>query len=130
LLAGKQFFTGREFSETPVQVETGITKPVASILQPLLEGLGFGETGAGGEKYVNEAAFYGLRGVFPPLATAERLMPSTEGYQARGAISPLLGWLGLPGRQLQQRDIENEAYRRRMEMAKITALNKVLEGEE
>ena len=130
LLAGKQFFTGREFSKTPVQVETGVTKPVASVLQPLLEGLGFGETGAGGEKYVNEAAFYALRGLVPPLATAERLMPSTEGYQARGAISPLLGWLGLPGRQLQQRDIENEAYRRRKNIAEIVALNKVLEGEE
>ena len=130
LLAGKQFFTGREFSKTPVQVETGAAKPVASVLQPLLQGLGFGETGAGGEKYVNEAAFYALRGLIPPLATAERLMPSTEGYQARGAISPLLGWLGIPGRQLQQRDIENEAYRRRKNIADILALNKVLEGEE
>jgi hypothetical protein len=130
LLAGKQFFTGREFSKTPIQVETGVTKPVASVLQPLLEGLGFGETGANGEKFVNEAAFYALRGYIPPLATAERLMPSTEGYQARGAISPLLGWLGIPGRQLQQRDIENEAYRRRKNIADILALNKVLEGEE
>lgn len=129
LLAGKQFFSGRDFSKTPVQVETGVTKPVASVLQPLLEGLGFGQTGPDGKKYVNDAAFYGIRQLVPPLATAERLMPSTEGYQARGAISPLLGWLGLPGRQLQQRDIENEAYRRRMEIAKIIALNKVMEGE-
>jgi hypothetical protein len=60
---------------------------------------------------------------------AERLLPSMETYQARGAINPLIGWLGIPTRQLKPQDVENEAYRRRLEIKSIERLKKVLEGE-
>jgi hypothetical protein len=129
LLGGKQYFTGREFSETPIEVQTGLTTPVASILQPLLQGLGFGQTGADGRKFVSDAPYYGLRNLLPPVAVAERLLPSMETYQARGAINPLIGWLGIPTRQLKPQDVENEAYRRRLEIKSIERLKKVLEGE-
>ena len=129
LLGGKQYFTGREFSETPIEVQTGPTTPVASILQPLLQGLGFGETGADGRKFVSDAPYYAFRNLLPPVAVAERLLPSMETYQARGAINPLIGWLGIPTRQLKPQDVENEAYKRRLEIQSIERLKKVLEGE-
>jgi hypothetical protein len=130
LLGGKQYFSGREFSETPIPVQTGLTTPVASILQPILQGLGFGSTGADGQKFVNDAAYYGIRNLLPPVAVAERLTPSMETYRARGAINPLIGWLGIPVRQVKPQDVENEAYKRRMQIASIERLKKVLEGEE
>lgn len=129
LLGGKQYFNGRDFSETPIPVQTGLTTPVASILQPILQGLGFGETGADGQKFVNDAAYYGIRNLLPPVAVAERLTPSMETYRARGAINPLVGWLGVPVRQVKPQDVDNEAYKRRMQMASIERLKKVLEGE-
>jgi hypothetical protein len=129
LLGGKQYFTGREFSKTPIEVQTGLTTPVATVLQPILQGLGFGETGADGRKFVSDAPYYGLRNLLPPVAVAERLLPSMETNRARGAINPLIGWLGIPVRQVKPQDVENEAYKRRMEIQSIERLKKVLEGE-
>jgi hypothetical protein len=129
LLGGKQYFNGRDFSKTPIPVQTGLTTPVASILQPILQGLGFGSTGADGQKFVNDAAYYGIRNLLPPVAVAERLTPSMETYRARGAINPLVGWLGIPVRQVKPQDVDNEAYKRRMQIASIERLKKVLEGE-
>jgi hypothetical protein len=95
LMGGRQLYSNRPFSQNPVKVENG----AGAILQPFLQGLGFGETGPNGDKFVNDKAYYGFRNFIPFAGTAERLTPSIDTYQQRGYINPLLGFLGVPNRK-------------------------------
>lgn len=95
LAGGRQFYSNRQFSKTPIEVEGGLS----TVLQPLLEALGYGETGPDGTKYVNDKAYYLARNVAPFLGTAERLVPSIPTYQQRGTTNQWLGFVGAPVRQ-------------------------------
>lgn len=110
LTGEKQFFSNKRFSKTPVEVEG-----VGGAIQPLLEALGYGQTGADGKKYVNDKALYALRNLLPMLSRSESLNPSIVTNQDVGA-NPLLGFLGAPIRQNTPRMQESELLRRQYEM--------------
>ena len=126
LTGGRQLYSGREFSDVPVQVEDG----AGALLQPLLALAGYGETTAEGKKFVNDRAYYALRNLVPFLGTAERLTPSIQTYQQRGYVNPLLGFLGVPTRQLTEQDMQGELARRKREIQKIVSKEKAMEGNE
>ncbi|NDG32910.1 hypothetical protein EB118_22930, partial [bacterium] len=71
LTGERQLFSNKRFSQTPVEVTGG----AGAALQPLMELLGYGETGAGGKKFVNDKAYYALRNLIPLLSRAESLSP-------------------------------------------------------
>jgi hypothetical protein len=125
LMGGRQLYSNRPFSQNPVQVEGG----AGAILQPFLQGLGFGETGPNGDKFVNDKAFYALRNLIPFAGTAERLTPSIDTYQQRGYVNPLLGFLGVPGRQVKEREKQSELIRRQKAIEALVSRQKSLQGE-
>lgn len=108
LAGGRQLYSNRPFSDTPVQVEGG----VSSAVQPLLEALGYGQTGPNGQKFVDDRAYYALRNLAPFLATAERLNPSIPTYQQRGTGNQWAGFLGAPVRQVTGQMQASERTRR------------------
>lgn len=109
LTGDRQLYSNRKFSKTPVEVEGG----VSTALQPLLEALGYGETGPDGKKYVSDKAYYAIRNLAPFLGTAERLVPSIPTYQQRGTSNQWLGFLGAPVRQNTEAMQEGELKRRK-----------------
>jgi hypothetical protein len=125
LMGGRQLYSNRPFSQNPVQVENG----AGAILQPFLQGLGFGETGPNGDKFVNDKAYYALRNLIPFAGTAERLTPSIDTYQQRGYVNPLLGFLGVPGRQVKEKEKQNELIRRQKAIEALVSRQKSLQGE-
>jgi hypothetical protein len=126
LMGNRQLYSGRPFSDQPVEVSGG----VASILQPMLEGLGFGETGPTGKKFVDDRAYYALRSLIPTLSQAERLIPSTPEYQQRGILNPLLGYIGVPGRQVTPQMEESAIAAIQAQLREIAQRGKTLtEGE-
>jgi hypothetical protein len=122
LMGGRQFYSGRELSDKPVEVGNG----AGAILQPFLAAAGFGET-RDGKQFVDDRAYYALRNLVPFLGTAERLTPSIDTYQQRGYVNPLLGFLGVPGRQLKEQEIQSELARRKSNITKLTSREKALE---
>lgn len=114
LAGGRQLYSNRPFSDTPVEVEGGFS----SVLQPLLEALGYGQTGPTGKKFVDDRAFYAVRNLLPFLATAERLNPSIPTYQQRGTGNQFLGFLGAPVRQVTGQMQAGERTRRDKELQK------------
>jgi hypothetical protein len=123
-MGGRQLYSNRPFSQNPVKVEGG----AGAILQPFLQGLGYGETGPSGDKFVNDKAYYALRNLIPFAGTAERLTPSIDTYQQRGYVNPLLGFLGAPGRQVKEKEKQNELIRRQKVIEAMVSKQKVLEG--
>jgi hypothetical protein len=127
LAGGRQLYSGRQFSDTPVEVSGG----VSTVIQPLLQALGYGETGPTGKRFVDDKPYYALRSLFPTLSQAERLIPSTPEYQQRGITNPLLGYLGVPGRQVTAGMSESEVKRMQRALREISKRGKVLmEGDE
>ena len=124
LAGGRQLYSNRPFSDTPVEVEGGFS----SALQPLLEALGYGQTGPTGKKFVDDRAFYALRNLVPFLATAERLNPSIPTYQQRGTGNQLLGFLGAPVRQVTGQMQAGERIRRDKELQQAVNEQITLEG--
>lgn len=119
LMGGRQLYNNRQFSDKPVQVGNG----AGAVLQPFLAAAGYGET-RDGKQFVNDKAYYAVRNLIPFLGTAERLTPSIDTYQQRGYVNPLLGFLGVPGRQLKEQEIQSELARRKGEIAKIASREK------
>jgi len=124
LMGGRQLYSNRPFSQNPTKVENG----AGAILQPFLQALGYGETGPTGDKFVNDKAYYALRNLIPFAGTAERLTPSIDTYQQRGYVNPLLGFLGVPGRQVKEKEKQNELIRRQKAIEALVSKQKVLEG--
>lgn len=112
LTGDRQLFSNKRFSTTPVEVTGG----VGSAMQPLMEALGYGETGSTGKKFVNDKAFYALRNLLPQLGQAERFSPSTPTGQQSGIGNQQLGYLGIPVRQITPEMKSSELKRREFEM--------------
>jgi len=125
LAGGRQLYSNRPFSDTPVEVEGGMS----SIVQPLLEALGYGQTGPTGKKFVDDRAYYALRNLLPFLATAERLNPSIPTYQQRGTGNQFLGFLGAPVRQVTGQMQAGERTRRDKALQQAVDEQIALEGE-
>jgi len=126
LMGGRQLYSGRPFDEQPVEVQGG----ASSVIQPLLQALGYGETGPTGKKFVDDKAYYALRSLIPTLSQAERLIPSTPAYQERGIANPLLGYLGAPVRQVTQQMSESEVKRMQAQLRELAERGKTLRGGE
>jgi len=123
LTGEKQLFSNKRFSKTPVEVTGGI----ASAVQPLMELFGYGQTGAGNRKFVNDKAYYALRNLIPLLGRAESLSPSTPTEPGAESSNPLFGLLGIPAKEITPKMQQSELLRRQFamqELAKIfTTLN-------
>lgn len=124
LMGGRQLYSNRPFSANPVKVENG----AGAILQPFLQAIGQGATGPQGDKFVNDKAYYALRNLIPFAGTAERLTPSIDTYQQRGYVNPLLGFLGVPGRQVKEQEKQSELIRRQKAIEALVSRQKALEG--
>ena len=122
LMGDRQLYSGRPFSDQPVEVQGG----PSSVIQPLLQALGYGETGPTGRKFVDDKAYYALRSLIPTLSQAERLIPSTPAYQERGVRNPLLGYLGVPARQVTPQMSESEVRRMQAQLRDIAKRGKTL----
>jgi hypothetical protein len=69
-----------------------------------------------------------LRNLIPFAGTAERLTPSIDTYQQRGYVNPLLGFLGVPGRQVKEQEKQSELIRRQKAIEALVSRQKALEG--
>ena len=125
LMGGRQLYSNRPFSANPVKVENG----AGAILQPFLQAIGQGATGPQGDKFVNDKAYYALRNLIPFAGTAERLTPSIDTYQQRGYVNPLLGFLGVPGRQVKEQEKQSELIRRQKAIEALVSKQKTLQGD-
>lgn len=123
LAGGKKLYTGQPLSEEPQQVEGGIS----AMLQPLLQIAGYGQTTPDGKKFVDERALYALQNLVPFLAQGERLLPSTETGQEK-QFQSLLGYLGVPVRQIGERQQRGELMSRLAEINKIIAEGRAMQG--
>ena len=112
LTGDRQLFSNKKFSQTPVEVSGG----PAGAIQPLLEALGYGETGPDGKKFVNDKAYYALRNLLPPLGQAERMSPSTPTGQEQGNENQQFGYFGLPIRRVLPQMRTGELTRQQMQM--------------
>jgi len=118
LVSGKQFYNNREFKQAPTQVE-GMGP--ASLLQPLAQMLGMGETNAQGQKFINEKLLYALTATVPPLSIADRMMPSTGANAGGFDANTLAGFLGSPVKQLTPQMQRNELLRRLFEIQDVAS---------
>ena len=118
LIAGKQFYNNREFKKAPAQVE-GMGP--ASLLQPLAQMLGMGETNAQGQKFINEKLLYALTATVPPLSIADRMMPSTGANAGGFDANTFAGFLGSPIKQLTPQAQRNELLRRLFEIQDVAS---------
>ena len=123
LAGGRRLYNNQPFKEQPQQVEGG----VAALLQPLLQIAGYGETGPGGERFVDEKALYALQSLVPFLAQGERLLPSTESGQERQGQS-LLSYLGVPVRQVSEREKQGQLLGELMRLRELGARQEALGG--
>ena len=124
LTGEKQFFSNKRFSKTPVEVEGGLS----SVIQPLMEMLGYGETGANGKKFVNDKAFYALRNLLPMLSRSESLNPSITTLQGGNQSNPLYSLLGLPIKENTQKMQDSELMRRLYETQGLIQNNRATNG--
>ena len=122
LISNKMFYSGRDFSQTPVEVSGG----PAALLQPFLQGAGYGNTTASGKKLMNEKAYYALRNLFPLLSTAERMSPSIPAYKERGNANTWLGFLGAPVKEVTPEMQTSEIRKQQKAMQSLIDLQKVL----
>ena len=124
LAGNRQLYNDRQFSDTPVKVKG----PVADVLQPLLQAVGWGQTNSKGEKFASDKALYALRSAFPMLGTAERLAPSIEAYSGRGVGNAIAGFTGVPVRQVTPQMQASALKALQAKIAQEVAKNKALEG--
>lgn len=115
LMGEKQLFSNKRFSQTPVEVQSF----PGTAIQPLMQLLGYGETGPGGQKFVNDKAYYALRNLIPLLSRAESISPSMPTDPSAATSNPLLGLLGAPVREVSQKMQDNELLRRQFELQEL-----------
>lgn len=108
-LSDKRFYNDVPFGDKPQQAVGG---PLSPVLQSLAGLLGQSRPMSGGEQGVTDKFNYGIMNMIPPLAQAERLVPSTDIYKGRQAGS-IMSWLGSPLRQVTP-EMENSERRRRV----------------
>jgi len=108
LLGGKQFFGGRRFSDKPLEVSGG----VGGVVQPILQALGYGQTGPTGKKFVDEQALYAFMSLNPLASKAEQLLPSTQYGKQRGTGNAIKSFLGIPIKELTPTAVAAENNRR------------------
>jgi hypothetical protein len=84
-----------------------------------MELLGYGETGPGGKKFVDDKAYYALRNLIPLLGRTESLSPSMPTDPGKSTVNPLFGLLGAPVKEVNQQMQNNELLRRQFDMQEL-----------
>ena len=113
LMGNRKFYNDTPFwdkGQEPVGSSLGLSAPVAA-LAALLGQTAPTDSGSIG---VTDKVNYGLTNLIPLLAQGERLIPSTEFGKSRQTGS-VLGYLGLPFRQVTEQTREAELRRRERE---------------
>ena len=125
-LAGdRRFFANKKFSKVPIEAKEGTA---LNVLQPLLQALGYGQTGPDGRQFVSDKASYGLMNALPFLGQAERLSATTAPNTGDASPNSLLGYLGLPVRQntpqMQMGELNAQKLAMQEALAAYNAVNK------
>lgn len=116
LLGGRQLYNDVPFPETD--------QPVDGPLGVLFEALGAAHRDRHGQLRVDPKLSYGVRNLLPPLAQADRLLPSSPaGKDKRG--NSVLGYLGIPFKQVTQGMEDSEIRRRKAELVDLMKRAKV-----
>jgi hypothetical protein len=111
LLGGRKLYNDTPFGTQGQQAPGG---PLSAPIQALAELLGQSSMTREGQMGVTPKFAYGVRNLIPPLAQAERLVPSTE-YGEQAQLSSILSYLGIPLREVTPLQRETEARRQRRE---------------
>jgi len=120
LISGKQFYTGRQFKEAPVEVEgLGFT----SALQPLAQLLGQGQTNAQGQKFINEKFAYGVREAVPQFGILDRIFQTTGKNAGDINENAIRSFVGSPIKRLTPEMQQAELLRRLFDIQKAAAKN-------
>lgn len=125
LAGNRQFYSNRPFSTTPTPIGGGVG---GNIVQPILQAAGYGQTGPTGQKFVDDKAYYAIRNLIPFLSTAERLSPSTPTYSNRGNMNALMGFAGIPLKQITPDMQASEAYSRQKQLQELIKKQNVIQG--
>lgn len=131
LAGGRQLYNDVPFSNRPQQVTGGPAQPLVEALLGLLgQTKTVGPQGVKdsngkmimqpGETATNAQANYALMNLLPLLAQSERLLPATDPYEQRQTAS-LLGFMGVPVRQVTPTMQEQEIERRKRQMAAMAS---------
>ena len=125
-LAGdRRFFADKKFSKVPIEAQQGTA---LNALQPLLQALGYGQTGPDGRQFVSDKASYGVMNALPFLGQAERLSATTSPNTGDASPNSLLGYLGLPVRQntpqMQMGELNAQKQAMQEAMAAYNAVNR------
>lgn len=111
LLGGRKLYSDVPFSGRGQEAMGG---PLSPAVQALAEILGQSQVTPEGQLGVTEKLNYALRNLVPPLAQAERLVPATE-YGQQAQLSSILGYLGVPLREVTPLQRESEQRRQQRE---------------
>lgn len=111
LLGGRKLYNDTPFGTRGQEAMGG---PLSAPVQALAEILGQGAMTSEGAMGVTPKFNYAIRNLIPPLAQAERLVPSSE-YGQQAQLSSILGYLGVPLREVTPLQRETEARRQREE---------------
>lgn len=117
LFADKKFYSDIPFKEglQPTGGPLSLSNLASYIAQPL----GQGGTRSDGTRGVTDKAFYTLMNTIPLAGQFERLIPSTETYQARPISQRLLQYGGIPARPITEKMKQQELERRLYEISKM-----------
>jgi hypothetical protein len=111
LLGGRKLYNDTPFGTMGQQAPGG---PLSAPVQALAELLGQSAMTREGELGVAPKFAYGVRNLIPPLAQAERLVPSSE-YGEQAQLSSILSYLGIPLREVTPLQRETEQRRQQRE---------------
>ena len=106
LWAGKQFYKDIPLDENKFVPLSG----VAAIVAPVLESMGLVETNANGQRVISQKTAYAVQQLFPYANTIDRL--TGAGNNADRQRSNLLGFIGLPLKEVSAGERQGEIYRR------------------
>ena len=127
LAFNKQLYQGRPISDGTAQQVSGFGP--ASLLQPIARAVGFGENNAQGDRFIDPKFSYAATGLFPPIGTANRLIPSDSGGGTSGSKNAFAGFFGSPVKALKPEAQRSEMLRRLYEINNRTKYTKSLTGE-
>jgi len=111
LMGGRKLYNDVPFSD---KGQDAIGGPASGAVQALAELLGQTARTREGEVGVSDKFNYAIRNMIPPLAQAERLVPSSE-YGEQAQLSSILGYLGVPVREVTPLMRQSEARRQARE---------------
>ena len=127
LAFNKQLYQGRPISDGTAQQVSGFGP--AGLIQPIARAVGFGENNAQGDRFIDPRFLYGATALFPPIGTANRLIPSDTGGGTSNVKNAFAGFLGSPVKALKPEAQRSEMLRRLYEINNRTKYTKSLTGE-